>query len=81
MSPSLLFFQPITIVVWNRCGSARTNDAGVDLVLIQPFLLYYVNHVVVMLIIVFSAKFHKKEGVLFQNKVNLSLTFTQRSGY
>ena len=24
------------------------NEAGVDLVLIQPFLLYYVNHVVVM---------------------------------
>ena len=56
MSPSLLFFQPITIVVWNRCGSARANDARVDLVLIQPFLLYYLNHFVVMLIIVFSAK-------------------------
>ena len=57
MLPSLLFSQPITIVVWNRCGSARANDAGVDLVLIQPFLLYYVNHVLVMLIIVFSFKF------------------------
>ena len=57
MSPSLLFFQPITIVVSNRCGSARANDAGVDLVLIQPFLLYYVNQVVVILIIVFSFKF------------------------
>ena len=57
MSPSLLFFQPITIVVWNRCGSARGSDAGVDPVLIQPFLLYYVNHVVVMLIFFFSFKF------------------------
>ena len=57
MSPSLLFSQLMTIVVWNRCGSASANGAGVDLVLIQPFLLYYVNHVVVMLIIVFSAKF------------------------
>ena len=57
MLPSLLFSQPITIVVWNRCGSARGNDAGVGLVLIQPLLLYYVNHVVVILIIVFSFKF------------------------
>ena len=40
MSPSLLFFQPITIVVSNRCGSARANDAGVDLVLIQPCCCY-----------------------------------------
>ena len=30
------------------------NEAGVDLVLIQPFLLYYVNHVVVMLTFFFS---------------------------
>ena len=33
-----------------------SNEAAVDLVLIQPFLLYYVNHVVVMLIIIFSTK-------------------------
>ena len=33
------------------------NEAGVDLGLIQPFLLYYVNHVVVMLTIISSAKF------------------------
>ena len=31
------------------------NEAGVDLVLIQPFLLYYVNHVVVMLTSIFQA--------------------------
>ena len=29
------------------------NEAGVDLVLIRPFLLYYVNHDVVMLTTVF----------------------------
>ena len=33
------------------------NEAGVGLVLLRPFLLYYVNHVVVMLTIIFSAKF------------------------
>ena len=29
------------------------NEANVDLVLIQPFLLYYVNHVVLMLTSIF----------------------------
>ena len=33
------------------------NETGVDLVLIRPFLIYYVNYVVVMLTIIFSAKF------------------------
>ena len=33
------------------------NEAGVDLVLIQPFLLYYVNHVFLMLTSIFKAKF------------------------
>ena len=33
------------------------NEAEVDLVLIRPFLLYYVTHVVVVLTIIFSAKF------------------------
>jgi len=36
------------------------NEAGVDLVLIQPFLLYYVNHVVLMLSSIFKHNFHKK---------------------
>ena len=31
------------------------NEAGVDLVLIQPFLLYYVNHVVLMLSSIFKS--------------------------
>ena len=35
-----------------------------------------------MLTIIFSAKFPlEKEGGLYQNKVNFSLTFTQRLGY
>ena len=33
------------------------NEGGVDLGLIQPHLLYYVIHVVVMLTIISSAKF------------------------
>ena len=36
---------------------AGENEAGVDLVLIQPFLLYYVNHVFLMLTSIFKAKF------------------------
>ena len=31
------------------------NEARVDLVLIHPFLLYYVNHVVLMLTCIFQA--------------------------
>ena len=38
--------QGNTIVQFTVTGG---NEAGVDLVLIQPFLLYYVNHVVLML--------------------------------
>ena len=36
---------------------AGENEGGVDLVLIQPFLLYYVNHVFLMLTSIFLAKF------------------------
>ena len=58
------------------------NEAGVDLVLIQPSLLYYVNHVFVILNSIFLAKFTlEKEGGLYQNDVTLSLTFTQRQGH
>ena len=32
---------------------AGENEAGVDLVLIQPFLLYYVTHVFLMLTSIF----------------------------
>ena len=46
-------------------------------------LLYYVNHIVLMLTgILFLAWFLKeKERGLYQNKVNISLTFIQRLGY
>ena len=58
------------------------NEAGVDLVLIQPCLLYYVNHVFVILNSIFLAKFTlEKEGGVYQNKATLSLTFTQRQGH
>ena len=36
------------------------NEVGVHLVLIQTSLLYYVNHVVLMLISIFKLNFHKK---------------------
>ena len=36
------------------------NDTGVDLVLIQPFLLHYVNLVVLMLTSIFEYNFLKK---------------------
>ena len=38
---------------------AAENEAGVDLVLIQPFLLHYVNHVALMLTRIFKHNFHK----------------------
>ena len=36
------------------------NEAGVDLVLLQPFLLYYVNHVALMLTCISKHNFHHK---------------------
>ena len=36
------------------------NETGVDLVLIQPFLLYYVNHDALMLTGIFNHNFHEK---------------------
>ena len=61
MDPSCLL--GISPVVSDRNGSlfgqiahftvAGENEAGVDLVLIQPFLLYYVNHVFLMLTSIF----------------------------
>ena len=36
------------------------NEAGVDIVLIQPFLLYYVNHVFLIETGIFKHNFHKK---------------------
>ena len=57
------------------------NEAGVDLVLIQPFLLSYAHHVVLTLTKIFQALFPlEKDAGSYQNKVNLNLTFTQRLG-
>ena len=36
------------------------NEARVDAVLIQPFLLYYVNHVIFVLTIIIMRNFHEK---------------------
>ena len=41
---------------------AGENKAGVDLVLIQPFLLYYVNHVFLMLTSIFKQNLHCKRN-------------------
>ena len=39
---------------------AAGNKARVDSVLIQPFLLYHVNHVIFVLTIIIIRTFHKK---------------------
>ena len=45
-------------------------------------MIYYVNHVRLMLTGIFKHNFHKKrKQVLNKNKVNLSLAFTQKLGY
>ena len=38
------------------------SEAGVDLVLIQPFLLYYLNHVFLMLTSIFKQNLHYKRN-------------------
>ena len=58
------------------------NEAGVDLVLIQPFLLYCVKNVFLTLTSIFKHNFHEeKKKCLSQNKFDLSLTSFQRLGY
>ena len=67
-----------TIALFTVSGG---NEAGIDLVLIEPFLLCYVHHVVVTLTHIFQALFPlEKDAGSYQNKVNLNLTFTQRLG-
>ena len=39
---------------------AAGNEASVDAVLIQPFLLYYVNYVIFVLTIIIMRTFHEK---------------------
>ena len=55
------------------------NEAEVDLVFIRPFLLYYLN--VFLCRLVFLSMLSMRKGGLYQNKVSLSLAFTQRHGY
>ena len=58
------------------------NEVRVDLVLIQPFPLYYVKYVVVMLTSILLSIISIRIGAWFVSKqVNHSLTFTQRLGY
>ena len=58
------------------------GEAGVDLVLIQTFLFYNENQVILMLTSIFQGQFpQQSKGGLYQNKVTISLTFTQRLGY
>ena len=46
------------------------SEAGVDLVWIQTFLLYYVNQVVLMPTSIFQGQFpEESKGGLYQNKV------------
>ena len=59
-----------------------TVEAGDDLVLIQPFILYYIDYVVLMQMVFFKQNLHYfiRKGRRF-NCINLSLTFTQRLGH
>ena len=44
------------------------SEAGVDLALMQPFLLYYVNHVVLMLTSIFFCIISIRKGKRFVSK-------------
>ena len=59
-----------------------TVEAGDDLVLIQPFILYYIDYVVLMQMVFFKQNLHYfiRKGRRF-NCINLSLAFTQRLGH
>ena len=50
------------------------NEAGVDIVLIPPFLLYYVNRVVLMLTCYFLSKIYirKEEDVFIKTRLILA---------
>ena len=48
---TLLFYSAIPLIA--HFAVTVANETGVDLVLMQPFLLYYVNHVGVMLTSIF----------------------------
>ena len=52
------------------------GQADGDLVLIQTFLLHYVNQVILMLASILEEQFPLQSKVLYQNKVTISPTFT-----
>ena len=54
---NMCFLRQILVAIFTV---AAGNEARVDSVLIQPFLLYYVNHVIFVLIIIIMRTFHKK---------------------
>ena len=55
---------------WPHFTVSGGNEAGVDLVLIQPFLLSYAHHVVLTLTKIFQALFPlEKDAGSYQNKV------------
>ena len=53
----MCFLKRILVAVFTV---AAGNEARVDSVLIQPFRLYYVNHVTFVLTIIIMNTFHKK---------------------
>ena len=53
----MCFLKGILVAVFTV---AAGNEARVDSVLIQPFRLYYVNHVTFVLTIIIMHTFHKK---------------------
>ena len=61
---------------------AAGNEATVDSVLMQPSLLYYVNHVTFVLKIIIMHTFHKKsKGGLYQHKLTSIIAFNKKLGY
>ena len=57
------------------------SEADCDLVLIQTFLFYYVQKVILILTSIFQGQFPwQSKGGLYQNKVIVSLTFTRSLG-
>ena len=61
-SSSLIIYSIVHFTVTGE------NEAGVDLVLIQPFLLCYENHVVLMLTSIFLSIISIRKGKRFVSK-------------
>ena len=57
------------------------SETDGEFLLIQTFLLYYVNQVILMLTSIFQGQFPQQSKVgLYQNKFTVSLTFTRHGG-